>query len=356
MILKKIGKFALLFTISTMLLTGCSNNSNNIASISGYSVDKETLTNEVNLYRAIIKLTSEENLSTEDIEKYAEMIADKLTYIEMLYKEGTKTGLEASEEELNYELNLINEVIDKTEGLREILEMYGYNKEAIQESVKKSLIASSYQQDLSDDLAVSNNDVKDFYEENKDELYTYPSVDAAHILIKTFSTDSDGSEIEFNKEEKAKAKEKAKTILDRINKGEDFNKLAKELSEDEGSKENGGELGTFFEGDMVKEFEEAAFSLKEGEVSDIVETKFGYHIIKVNSNGPSALPFERISPDVRQDALNSLFDEKISALEKKYNFKLNKDNISSVVKDLKPIKLPETNSDKKADNTKKEEK
>ncbi|MCL5092861.1 MAG: peptidyl-prolyl cis-trans isomerase [Candidatus Marsarchaeota archaeon] len=72
---------------------------------------------------------------------------------------------------------------------------------------------------------------------------------------------------------------KAKEILDRINKGESFSKLAEENSLD-GSRKKGGDLGYFGRGVMVKEFEDAAFKLNKGEVSGVVKTQFGYHIIK----------------------------------------------------------------------------
>ena len=84
-------------------------------------------------------------------------------------------------------------------------------------------------------------------------------VHCAHILIKT--------------------EKEAKTVLDRLNKGESFSNIAKEVSLCP-SKKRGGDLGTFSRGKMIKEFEDAAFVLQKGQVSPIVKTKFGYHIIK----------------------------------------------------------------------------
>jgi parvulin-like peptidyl-prolyl isomerase len=84
-------------------------------------------------------------------------------------------------------------------------------------------------------------------------------VHCAHILVKTET--------------------EAKAILERLNKGEKFSNIAKEISQCP-SKKNGGDLGTFGRGKMVKEFETAAFALSKGQISKIVKTKFGYHIIK----------------------------------------------------------------------------
>lgn len=339
MVLKKIGKFALIFTISTMLLTGCSNKTTSVSSISGYTLDTQTLENEINLYRAASKLLTDETPSTEQIEQYAENIADQLTYIEMLYKEGKKAGFEPSKDELNSELDSINQYIESVDGLKEVLEMYGYDEATIKDSINKSLTAFAYQEDIYDSFSISNKDLEEFYNKNKEELYTFKSADAAHILFKTYTTDDEGNTVELTEEEKAKVKKKAQSVLDRVKNGEDFNELAKEFSEDEGSKEDGGELGEFLEGVMVAEFENAVFALEKDQVSDLVETSYGYHIIKLNSKGETTYSLSEIESTVRLNLLTSLLEEKITKLENGYNFKLNKENIATVVKNLKPIEL-----------------
>ena len=126
------------------------------------------------------------------------------------------------------------------------------------------------------EAAVSEADLKEYYTQNKQSLEVPEQVRARHIL---FKVDPDSSE-----DEKNQAKARADAVLKRVQAGEDFAKLAAAHSDDAGSKAKGGDLGYFSPGKMVPEFEGAAFYTDPGEISDIVETKFGYHIIKVEDH------------------------------------------------------------------------
>jgi len=117
---------------------------------------------------------------------------------------------------------------------------------------------------------------------------------------------------------KEEARQKAQSLLDRIRKGEDFATLAKENSDDPGSKEEGGDLGLVTEDDpLVPEFKTVAFALKPGEVSDLVETQFGFHIIKVEDIGDSVLENpqtkEKIAQAVTQEKIKKHTDELVAA-------------------------------------------
>lgn len=111
------------------------------------------------------------------------------------------------------------------------------------------------------------------------------------------------------------ARKKSQLLLDRVRKGEDFAKLAKENSEDPGSKDNGGEYDFFGRGVMVVPFEEAAFALKPGEVSGLVETQFGFHIIKLEARRTAPPPagnpkvLKKITEVLKQEKLEALIDE-----------------------------------------------
>jgi len=140
-------------------------------------------------------------------------------------------------------------------------------------------------------------DIEKYYRDNQQEFTTPEQVRASHILIKSDKDD-------------AAAKAKAEALLKQVKSGADFAALAKKNSEDEGSAKNGGDLDYFGRGRMVKEFEDAAFSLQPGQMSDVVKSPFGYHIIKVVDHKPA---ITKSIADVRQQIADRLATERAQA-------------------------------------------
>jgi peptidyl-prolyl cis-trans isomerase D len=140
------------------------------------------------------------------------------------------------------------------------------------------------------DIKVTDDELRQYYGQHRNE-YTLPErVRAQHILFKTQGK---------TPEEVEKIKEKARGVMERAKKGEDFGALAKQYSEDS-TASNGGDLGDFKRGQMVPEFDKVAFSLGVGAVSDLVQSQFGFHIIKVNSKQEGRdRPFEEMKEAIR---------------------------------------------------------
>jgi peptidyl-prolyl cis-trans isomerase D len=122
-------------------------------------------------------------------------------------------------------------------------------------------------------MKVSEDQIKDYYEDNLDTFKEKKQVKARHILFTLAENAS--------KEDEEKIRQKATAVLEQARAGADFSELAKKNTDDPNGKENGGDLGYFSSGQMIKPFEDAAFKLKKDEISDLVRTPFGYHIIKV---------------------------------------------------------------------------
>jgi parvulin-like peptidyl-prolyl isomerase len=163
------------------------------------------------------------------------------------------------------------------------LKSNGVSFDYINNNIRTNLLISKYTDDfLSSQNAVSEDEIQKAYGEDK-------TASVRHILLLTEGK-SDQEKVEIRK--------KMEEILAKAKSGEDFGELARQYSEDPGSKENGGLYENFGRGRMVKPFEEAAFSVPVGEISPIVETEFGYHVIKVVDRKKETRPLEEARPEL----------------------------------------------------------
>ena len=154
--------------------------------------------------------------------------------------------------------------------------------------------------------AVKPEQVQEFYDKNPDQFKQQERVRASHILI-SFPEGADAAA-------KAAAKTKAEGLLKDVKAGKDFAALAKQHSQDPGSAVNGGDLGFFQQGQMVGPFNDVAFSLAPGATSDLVETQFGYHIIRVaEKQGARTVPLAEVRPQVEQFLQNRNREEQTEA-------------------------------------------
>src|SRR6185369_16841099 len=212
--------------------------------------------------------------STPESMKEAQKAAlDQLIFAELIYQEGLKTPPADLEKQIDFKMAQNKGKFESPAKFEEALKSSGVTEKDLTEITKKYIVISNYiETKIASKISVSDEEIKAFYDENRDKLAEETQVKASHILI--------GVESSASPETKAKAKEKAEAILKELKGGKDFADAAKTSSTCP-SKEQGGDLGFFGKGQMVPEFEQAAFALKPGEMSGVVETQFGYHIIKV---------------------------------------------------------------------------
>jgi parvulin-like peptidyl-prolyl isomerase len=181
---------------------------------------------------------------------------------------------------------------------------------------------------------VTDSDTKKFYDENPARFEEPEMVRASHILLMTTDPKTNA---ELADEQKAAKRKQMEGLLKRARAGEDFAKLAKEYSEDPGSRDTGGEY-KFARGRMVPEFETAAFSLGTNQVSDIVTTRYGYHIIKLSEKIPARkVEYAKAASDIKE----GLTQQELQKLFPDYLAKLKKDAAVEILDEkLKAVELP----------------
>ncbi len=180
---------------------------------------------------------------------------------------------ERVDQNLNQQIDYMIQQAGSTDKLEEYYSAPLYKiKKDLRNEIKNQMLIGMLRDKKFANIKISRKEVENFYESYKDSIPgVKASVDISHILMQV--TPSEKSI--------AAAYEKIKNIQDQLKNGADFAEMARKYSEDPGSARNGGDLGFVSRGSLVKEFEEVAFSLKEGEISDIVQTQFGFHIIQL---------------------------------------------------------------------------
>lgn len=180
----------------------------------------------------------------------------------------------------------------------------GTNEKEVKEKIRKNLILENYVNGIAKEIKVTDAEKKDFYDKNKDIFKDPEMVKASHILIKVDDKQNDKD-----------AKAKIDSVYKELKSGKSFEELAKKYSQD-GSAANGGDLGFFPRGVMVKEFENVAFSTPQGKYSEPFKTQFGYHIVKVTEKRPAkTYSFDEVSnhieSKIKMDKLKSVLDKKV---------------------------------------------
>jgi peptidyl-prolyl cis-trans isomerase C len=285
--------------------------SKNTVSESGGNVEREAINDVVvdaaaTVNGAVIPLKTYNGQVQAIIQQYAgqgvnfqpEQMADlkikvleNLIDQELLYQDAVSKGLKISDDEVNNQLEAVKSQFPDEATYKSELAAQGMSEEEIKSDIGKTLLVEDYITGKYGPLIkVEESETQTFYEENS-QYFTQPEqVRASHILIM----------VEPDAEESIKkdALDRITGIKERLNGGEEFSELARTLSEGP-SNANGGDLGAFGRGQMVKPFEDAVFAMNVGDVSDVVETQFGYHLIKLTAkNAQTNVPLEQVRTQI----------------------------------------------------------
>jgi len=262
------------------------------------------------------EIVTKDRLEKQDrVETLCRQVLEKLIEEKLIDQEVKKSGIKISSKEIEATLEEIKRRNAVTqEGLEKALAVEGLTLETYKEQVGKSLqrkklISWSVKVEARD----GEKELREFYQKNMDRYRTNETYRPSHILFAIPK--------EATPEEMGEIRRKAQKVLERIKGGEDFGEMALLYSEDASGK-NRGDLGFFKKGELFPAFEREALRLKVGEVSGIVRSEFGFHIIKLlNRKGMDPFPFEevqeRVKADYYESEMEKAFEQYVSTLKEK---------------------------------------
>jgi peptidyl-prolyl cis-trans isomerase C len=224
-------------------------------------------------------------------------LMERLVVTQLLLKRATDADRKKGEESTEKVVEDMRKRASSEEVFKQQLRAVGMTVDSLRKRIlEQSTCEHVLERELKSSIVISDDEARKFYDENPTKFEQPETVHVSHILLSTIDKDTRKPLPAAQRKEK---EDKAKQLRQRALE-EDFAKLAKENSEDPGSKDKGGEY-TFGRGQMVKEFETAAFSLKPGQISDVVETAYGYHIIKLHERIPAKKSeFEKVAPEIKE--------------------------------------------------------
>lgn len=269
--------FALLVAASPALAQDKQPSKTEVAVVNGSVITQAEFDGEMTRVRERF-LRKGRPLSDSQLSQVKKDVLENLISIELLYQETQKRGIQVDEATVNEQLSTLKKRFPSEAEFESAMRKMNLSEPAIKSQFKREMaIQQLIDEQFTQKAAVSEDEIKTFYESRLDSFKQPEQVRARHILMKV--------DPQADESQRAEARKKLEMIQQKLQKGEDFEALAKEYSEGP-SNAKGGDLGYFGRGQMAKPFEEAAFALRSGEVSDIVETKFGYHLIEVIDRKP----------------------------------------------------------------------
>ncbi|OQX95668.1 hypothetical protein B6I21_04215 [candidate division KSB1 bacterium 4572_119] len=229
------------------------------------------------------------SMTADRLKPYMENITKRFAEQRMLLRNAEAAKIKPTTAEIDSMLNMQFERAGGEKRFLSMIERSGLTVDFVRKDLEKNLKINQYLENaLEEKMDITEDELKKIYEQDK-------TATVRHILFKTQGKTAD---------EVAEIRSKAEKVLAEAKSGKDFSKLANKHSEDPGSNQKGGIYEDFARGTMVKPFDEASFSLPIGEISDLVETRYGYHIIKVENRKHETRPFEEVRQEI-EDKLQS---------------------------------------------------
>jgi len=299
-----------------------------VAVVNGAPIEKDEFDGEVFLIQKTV-LGLGKPLSCEQVSLIRKEVLESMIRRELLYQAARKSGIKPDENAINKDINSLKQQFSGETEYKNELSRRGINEEVLRaRMIRNSLVQKYVDKEFTDKVNVTDKEIQDYYQKNID-LFKQPfQMRVNQIFIQSDSKGGDSRKKEL--------RSKAEKILKNLKDDQDFADLAREYS-DGPTKNKGGDLGYLRKGQLEKQFESKIFALKKGEITDVIETEYGFHIFKVTDIKPETiLAYENVKEKVKK----FLVDEKIKQEADEYARKLREKT------DVK-ILLPELNQTKK---------
>lgn len=227
------------------------------------------------------------------VTKLADDALDSLIALELLYQESQAHGIKVSNADVDAEINRSKSRFPDAQTFQAVLKSRGMTEKNLRSDTQKTMAVDRLlESTIWKDVKVTPEQVKSFYDSNKEEFQHPAQIRVSHILIRVPEGASTA--------DRAAAKKRATALLDQIKAGGDFAALAHKQSEDAGSAAQGGDLGYLAKGEMDDAFEKQAFALTPGQLSDVISTPYGFDIIKVTDHrGAGYAPLSEVEERIR---------------------------------------------------------
>jgi len=299
-----------------------------VAVVNGAQIEKGEFDGEVFLIQKTV-LGLGKPLSCEQVSSIRREVLESMIRRELLYQGARKSGIKSDENAIKRDINSLKQQFSGETEYKNELSRRGINEEVLRaRMVRNSLVQKYVDKEFTGKVNVTDKEIHDYYQKNIDFFKQPFQMRISHIFIQSDAKSSDSRKKEL--------RGKAEKILKNLKDDQDFADLAREYS-DGPTKNNGGDLGYLRKGQLEKQFESKVLALKKGEITDIIETEYGFHIFKVTDIKPETiLAYENVKEKVKK----FLVDEKTKQEADEYARKLREKS------DVK-ILLPELNQTKK---------
>ncbi len=294
----------ILISILAITLTACTAS---LASINGYKINQA----EIDKYLSSAKIQNPDLFKAEnkkDLLKAEVQVIDYIIANKLIEKYAGENKISYTEKEFTDEYSKIQTTSFKTkEEFDKYLKDNGISGDLLKTQLKNQLLANKVYDKITAGIAAADADVQKYYDDNKSTLFLEPAqIKISHILVQFGDQDT-------AKKTKEAALEKIKMVQQKIKDGETFDNMANKYSEDANSNTLGGDIGYFSKGQLVAEFENVAFTLAAGQISDIVETPYGFHLIKVTDKKDERIKtFDEVKDSIKQYLESNLKNDKFN--------------------------------------------